>query len=291
MRTVVYCRVSNLKDESQSFIKQEYACIKYCRDNNLRVRFIHKEHNSGWGKQKILENLILTSKKLNIIINDISRFSRNIIYGTKLLDLCRRRNIILHFVKENIRYDPSEEANTTILMKGLQNSNDEWNLIRNRTIANIKVRRNAGLLLGRAPFGFDADENKKLVKNNDFNVIRLIISLRNGVKKINEIREILKKLSNDWEQLNFYEDDLNDPSKNFLIANFSSPLTLDFKTIANLLNEFKICGKHWIPSRVTQLYKKYSITDEFKEETDLAKKFKPSQSKISYNNSYMEVEY
>jgi DNA invertase Pin-like site-specific DNA recombinase len=291
MRTVVYCRVSNLKDESQSFIKQEYGCIKYCRDNNLRVRFIHKEHNSGWGKQKILESLISTSKNLNIVINDISRFSRNTIYGQKLLEVCRRRNIILHFAKENIRYDPSSEDNFNILMTGLKESNDEWNTIRNRTIANIKVRRIAGLLLGKAPFGFDADENKKLVKNNDFNAIRLIIGLRNGVKKIDDLREILKNLSTDWQQLNFYEEDVVDPSKNFLISNFSTPFTLDFKTITNLLNEFKVCSKHWIPSRVKLLYNKYSKTEEFKEETSFATKFKPTQTQTSFQNSYMEVEY
>jgi DNA invertase Pin-like site-specific DNA recombinase len=202
MRNVIYCRVSNLKVESQSFATQEKNCTEYCKKNNMRIKEVYKEHNSGYGKQKTLENILLRNKNINVIINDITRFSRSNVYGLKLLQLCLKKGIKLHFVKEEITYDG--ENNFHLIQAGLANSEHEWTTIRNNIIANIKHRKAMGLCLGNAPFGFDIVD-KKLVKNQNFNAVRLIISLRNGVKKCNEIRKILSKLSTESELLKFYE--------------------------------------------------------------------------------------
>ena len=104
MRNIIYCRVSSLKPTSFSFINQEEECVKYCKLNKLRIHQIQKEHISGFGKQKILEQLITKSKNINLIIYDISRFSRNSLFGFKLLKLCHKKNINIHFVKENQKY-------------------------------------------------------------------------------------------------------------------------------------------------------------------------------------------
>jgi DNA invertase Pin-like site-specific DNA recombinase len=276
MRNVIYCRVSNLKKDSQSFAVQEHVCATYCKSNNLTIREIHKEYNSGYGKQKILHNLILKSKNINLIINDITRFSRNSIYGGALLKICQKHNITIHFVKENIKY-PSEET-YGLIEDGLINSENEWKSIRSRIINNVAYRRHNGLSLGTAPFGFDCDPNtKKLIKNSNFNAIRLIVSLRNGVKDINGIRQILSVLSTESELLKFYEYDTWNPTVEKEISSFSETLTLDFKTITSILNEYKVCGKHWIPSRVQELYTKNKFDQEFKEETEFATKFENSK--------------
>jgi DNA invertase Pin-like site-specific DNA recombinase len=271
MINIIYCRVSNLKIESQSFSTQESNCTEYCKKNKLRIKAIHKEHNSGYGRQKNLETLIKSHKNINLIVNDITRFSRSHQYGNKLLDVCLKKNIILHFVKENIILDP--ETNYHLVQAGLENSEHQWTTIRNNIIANIKYRKALGLCLGNAPFGFDTID-KKLVKNENFDVVRLIIALRNSVKKCSEIRKILQILSTESDSLKFYENYYeNYIEKEKEIEQFTNAFTLDFKTIAKILNDYKVSNKHWIPSRVEEIYKRNCLDIEFKNETEYAIKY------------------
>jgi hypothetical protein len=208
---------------------------------------------------------------LNIIINDITRFSRSCIYGNKLLKVCLKNKIVLHFVKENIIYDP--ETNYNQIQNGLETSENEWSTIRHRTISNIIYRRAQGLCLGNAPFGFDTI-NKKLVKNTDFNVIRLIVALRMGIKKCSEMRELLGKLVSDSSSLKFYETYYeNFVPKEKEIQQFTDTFTLDFKDITKILNDYNVCNKHWQPSRVEELYKRNHLDDEFKQEFEIINKF------------------
>lgn len=282
MRTIIYCRVSNLRDSSFSFISQEEECKKYCQENKLKVKYIYKEHNSGHGKQKVLDNLILTNKEINLIIYDITRFSRSKVYGEKLLKTCKKRNINIHFVRDKIVYTPNdsnEEESIYKIITGLKNSNNEWNSIRDRIITSINIRRKHGMCLGNAPFGFDKID-KMLVPNNNFNAIRLIIHLRNGIKSIHEIRQILNKVGKNPKMLSFFDEN------NKEITLFSQALTLDFKTITKILNDFLVCDKHWINSNVTMLYNKYCQHEEFKFDTEFVNKFNlPTNIQpITYNN-------
>lgn len=250
MKNIIYCRVSNMKKESYSFMVQEAMCTEYCKTNNLTIKQIHKEHNSGYGHQKILQNLILLNKNINLIIYDITRFSRSVNYSLILLKICKKHNINLHFVKENLKYSSTSESNS-VLEEGLINSEMEWNQIRKRIISSIKIRRANNLVLGHVPFGFSC-VNKKLIKNNNFNAIRLIVELRKGIKKCSEIRNILKTLSDNYETLNFYDENDN------IIEQFSKPFTLDFGTIRDILNDYNICNKIWTNECIRRLYKKYN---------------------------------
>ena len=265
MRTLIYCRVSNLKKESSSFATQEQQCVNYCKDNKMVVREIHKEFNSGYGKQRILQNIIKLCKNINLVIYDITRFSRNTKFGRSLLLACLKKNIVLHFVKEQLIYDSDNNPDYTasLIDKGLKASESEWHSIRDRIIANIHYRRAKGLCLGNPPFGFDSID-KKLVKNNDYNVIRLIIQLRNGIKECKEMQKILSTHVTTSESLKFFDENNNE------ITKFAKPLTLDFKSISKILNEYKLCNKHWIGSRVKELYNKYSKDLEFRYETEVA---------------------
>lgn len=263
MHNIIYCRVSSLKPESCSFMSQEDECVKYCKNNNMRIHQIQKEHNSGYGKQKILEKLIMTNKKINLIIYDVSRFSRNKLFGYNLLKRCVKNNINVHFAKENIIFDSKNDMLPNKITIGLDESETEWHSIRNRTLQSILYRRKNGLCLGNPPFGFDSVD-KKLVKNGEFNVIKLIVALHNGVKPSSEIKEILKTLSPEYTTLEFYDENNN------VIPKLHSSFTLDFKTIAGILNDYKICGKHWIQSRVRDLYLKYRNDKELKDDTEEA---------------------
>ena len=252
MKTIIYCRVSNLKENSFSFFSQEEVCVNYCKKNKLRIHEIHKEHKSGIGKQVNLVNIIKTNRNINLVIYNATRFSRNFTFGKNLLISCIDKNINVHFVKERLilnKYSEPDIINKILL--GLKYSENEWNLIRDRNILNIKSRRELGLCIGGLPFGFDKDENKYLVKNNNYNVIEFIIQLRVGIKTVEEIRETLKNISNEYNLLQFYDENDNPINK------FAHEYTLNFKEIADILNDFNICNRHWIPSRVEFLYNKY----------------------------------
>ena len=261
MRNIIYCRVSSLKPTSYSFINQEEECVKYCKRNKLRIHQIQKEHISGFGKQKILLQLITKSKNINLIIYDISRFSRNSLFGSKLLKACHNKNINIHFVKENQKY--YTDTIPYNILQGLNDSEKEWHAIRNNTIKSISIRRKKGLVLGQIPFGFDKVD-KKLIKNNDFNAIRLIIGLRNGIKTSYEMKEILKKLTSNYDSLNYYDENNN------IITEYTNALTLDFKAITYIFNDYNICGKKWVQSRIRHLYLRYCNDEEFKDDTAMA---------------------
>jgi len=263
MKTIIYCRVSNLKDDSQSFSAQERNCVEYCKEKKMRIKEVQKEHNSGYGKQKLLDSLILRNKNINLIINDITRFSRHNLYGLSLLKKCLKNNISIHFVKEGVIFDHNNDYISTKILSGLSSSENQWQTIRQNIINNIKKRRSEGLTLGTTPFGFDCID-KKLIKNNNFNVIKLIVYLRNGVKTITEIREVLKQLNPDYESLKFYDEAENEINK------FSKVFTLKYSKIAEILNDYNLCDKNWTGDRVRDLYKKYSMEATLKEDTDVA---------------------
>jgi DNA invertase Pin-like site-specific DNA recombinase len=246
----------------------------------MRVREIHKEHNSGYGKQKTLDNLILRSKNINLIINDITRFSRHNLYGLSLLKKCIKNKINIHFVKENIVFDHENDLISTTILKGLNNSEGQWQTIRRNIINNIKKRRSEGMTLGTTPFGFDCVD-KKLIKNNNFNVIRLIVYLRNGVKTSAEMQLVLKELTNEYESLKFYDEKHNEINK------FAKVFTLKYSQIAEILNDYGLCDKNWTGDRVRDLYKKYCMEATLKEDTDVANVYSLEEQM----NMQMQMQY
>jgi len=272
--------VSNLKDVSQSFLTQERNCVEYCKEKKMRVKEIQKEHNSGYGKQKLLDNLILRNKNINLIVNDITRFSRHNLYGLALLKRCLKNNINIHFVKEKVIFDHTNEYISTKILSGLNNSEGEWQTIRQNIINNIKKRRSEGLTLGTTPFGFDCVD-KKLIKNNNFNVIKLIVYLRNGVKTSAEMQQVLKELTNEYESLKFYDEKQNEINK------FAKVFTLKYSQIAEILNDYGLCDKNWTGSRVRDLYKKYCMDGILKEDTDVANVYSIDEQ----INAHMEMQY
>lgn len=253
MKTVIYCRVSKHTEKSNSFLDQENICVAYCKKNKMRIHEIHKEHKSGIGKQINLLNIVRTYKNINLVVYNTTRFTRNMIIGKNLLSTCLDRNIEVHFVREKIVFNRYTSSNLLQdLMEKFTDSEKEWNQIRERNIKNIKLRKALGLCIGNVPFGYDKLDTKELILNNDYNVIRLIVALRKGEKNIDEIHKIFKKISNEYNLLKFYDEN------NKEIKKFTYQYTLDFKDIADILNEFNINNKHWIPSKVKFLYDKYN---------------------------------
>jgi DNA invertase Pin-like site-specific DNA recombinase len=260
----------------------------YCATNLLKIHEIHKEIRSGaHGINKSLTSIIYSNKKINLILYDTTRFSRTKYYGLKLVKECMKRNINIHFVKEKIIVNKDTyEKYYQLVEDFLKISEIERNKIVNRANDSINFRKALGLCLGNKPFGFDVID-KKLIKNNDFNAIRLIIYLRQGIQSVKFIRNILAKLSSESKLLEFYDED--NVTK---INKFKNPFTLDFKDIANILNEFNICNKYWIPSKIKSLYDKYSHEEEFEDYTKEANKKGNVQEYnfLNYKFSYMQVE-
>jgi len=278
MKNIIYCRVSHQKVENLSFSKQEKHCSNYSKSKNFIIHEIHKEFNSGYGKQKILLNIIKTYKNINLIIYDVSRFSRSTNYGRSLFKICMIRNIVLHFVKENIVINSDNCENLTF-SKSLIESEKEWHGIRNSIINNIQQRRLNNMVLGKVPFGFDSID-KKLVKNKDFNSIALIVFLRNGLKSVDDIRNILKNFTNEANTLKFYDENEKE------ITNFSKPFALDTAKIKDILNDYRVCGIRWTTDKVRNLYKRYSNTIDFASDTKKAISIRDSRVNTLYNELF-----
>ena len=84
----------------------------------------------------LLDNLILRNNNINLIVNDITRFSRHNLYGLALLKRCLKNNINIHFVKEKVIFDHTNEYISTKILSGLNNSEGEWQTIRQNIINN-----------------------------------------------------------------------------------------------------------------------------------------------------------
>jgi DNA invertase Pin-like site-specific DNA recombinase len=283
MKNIIYCRVSHQKIHNDSFSIQEEKCTNYCKNKNMIIHQIHKEYNSGYGRQKILTEIINKYKNINLIISDVSRFSRSIAYGHTLFKICLKKNIILHFVKEEYILTP-DTYEDSLFNHSLVKSENEWNNIRFNIINNIKMRRQNSMVLGKTPFGYDCI-NKKLEKNKDFNAIALIIYLRNGIKSVNEIREILKIFDSDISTFKFFDENENQ------ILYFNKPFILGNTEIKNILNDCKVSNIEWTTNKINNIYKKYCNFPEFIEDTQKAKSivFGSYQIQSDYFNTINEI--
>ena len=103
----IYCRISTNKGGSQQY--QVDKCIKYCNDNNLEIKSIHKHVQSSRNMQngKYIESIIDNDMVEGdiLIVHSICRFSRNMIGGLQILDKLDKRRMKIYSVDDHIGYD------------------------------------------------------------------------------------------------------------------------------------------------------------------------------------------
>jgi DNA invertase Pin-like site-specific DNA recombinase len=249
--TIIYSRSStkkqnNININSASINTQCHSCKDFCKNNNLEVKFMRSETCSAKNKnnQKKLLEIIEQFNNINLVIFDVSRFSRNILNGTKMIEKCFENNITVYFVKENIQI--KNQSDLPKFTSSLINAHIESDTISYRLNQSIKYRKSIGNKIGKPRYGFTKiKENNisKFVENEKEQIIiKIILKLKFG-GLISDLDKLTIKLINK----NLLNIDRTDNI--IMYGNYND------SNIAYLLNYngIKYKENEWVASKVTNI--------------------------------------
>jgi DNA invertase Pin-like site-specific DNA recombinase len=204
--TIIYTRCSTEKQNntelhSTSLETQIYNCTNFGNSNNMPISDVVSEICSATksSNQKKLLQLIDNITNFNLIIFDVSRFSRNIFDGTVLIKKCRDNNITIYSVKENICTNTNYGIKQ--FLSELMNAQNESDAISYRVSESIKYRKSLGAFIGgKVPYGHELyrDENnvaKLAINVEESDIIWLILKLKYGCI-FNEIGMFIRNVLN-----------------------------------------------------------------------------------------------
>lgn len=188
---------------SASLEIQDAKCIEYCNKNNFTIINNISEICSArkMSNQKKLLNIINNNTNINLIIFDVSRFSRNMEDGIKTYNLCKQKNINIHFIKDTIRSSNINHFN--IFSLSLLNAQNESDAISYRVTESVKYRKSLGNYIGKPKFGYTLIRNSnnilKIARHpQEYNILLLILRLKYG-STYNEINNLYKDITNNMD--------------------------------------------------------------------------------------------
>jgi len=187
---IIYTRVSSLNNISLETQKQ--ACLDYATKMKIGlVPFGYLEDNGVTGRNgKNLDpikgdDLAFWAPHFeegsHLIIYSVDRLTRNLLKGLSFLDDLAKRNISVHFVKNEIIYNNDiTAAKKAMVQQELQTAEKYSNDTSEKIKGTIRRLKAAGHDLGRAPYGFKhINENgirKRRRCNDEYNSITRIKS-------------------------------------------------------------------------------------------------------------------
>ena len=197
-KAIIYTRCSTKKqneDNNMSLETQVCICNDYCIRNNMIVGEVIREVVGGHNimKQFKMKQSLITMldsyTNMNIIIADPSRLSRNVSNADMFVKECTKRNIILHFVRDNLTSNSYQDCKKILSI--VYDATIESNVISKRITSSIKSRRLLGSHIGsKAPYGYkiinlvnnmNGIKIRRLVENIDENnIIKLIMCMYDG---------------------------------------------------------------------------------------------------------------
>ena len=199
-------RYSNFGSISLDF--QIENCKKYANKNKLEVLESNIYTDIGTGKNKnkrpkfksMLEKLYQNSNKdyKVILVNDVSRFFRNIELGLYELNKLSSKNISVVSVTENCSFGPySNLVNRKKFRNLLERSEIELNAITARINNSVAFRKNRGDYFGVAPYGFKTirDTNGKRILVESENEKKIIGFIYKKIKECYKLENIVKELN------------------------------------------------------------------------------------------------
>ena len=245
-KAIAYGRISTPnqnKDGQHSLSTQHAECQNYivehgfvlekgfitdiCRGNNidkLKVSSIPDEYSN-----------------LNLIISSVSRLCRNKFQGINFINKCNESNIIIHFVRDNLKTNDNNDLRKIIDL--LFDAQRESEIFSQRLISMHSIKRLHGSKSGIAPYGYRS--SRKLtgtsnlpiiewVENTDEqNIIKLINMLYFGSKLHTFYRHIRSIIGN----RNYL---LEGECNTIYYGNYSTKMIATFLNEHNLLNRNKL---------------------------------------------------
>lgn len=150
-KTVAYLRVSTI---DQDIEKNKAAILALSNDKDLgKVQFI-EESVSGkvsWKNRKIASLLDELKAGDRIVVSELSRLGRSMLECMEILSIASQKGICIYAIKGNWQLDSSIQSKIIAMAFAIA-SEIESDLISKRTTEALKVKKDAGMKLGR-PIG------------------------------------------------------------------------------------------------------------------------------------------
>ena len=244
-KAIGYGRVSTPKqneDGQHSLSTQHAECENYIVEHG----FVSEEFITDICRGNNIEKLKVSSipdkySNIQLIISSVSRLSRSVLDGTRYIEKCKKKNIIIHFVRDNLKTSNTNDIKKIIDL--LYDAQRESEIFSQRSISMYSIKRLHGSKFGMAPYGYrnvrklTGTSNLPItewVENTDEqNIIKLISMLYSGSKLPTFYRHIRPIIENKNYVL---EDECNA----IYYGNYSTKMIATFLNDHNLLNRKKL---------------------------------------------------
>jgi DNA invertase Pin-like site-specific DNA recombinase len=201
-KSIIYSRVSTYKQSNGvSLDSQITLCNDYCKLLNFNVvdRIEEVCSSTSMSKQIKLNDIIMNNSNINLVIHEPSRLSRNIKDFTCLLDKCNEKNIILHFVQNNIVSNNSQDIKKII--SKVYDAEIESKTLSNRIKQSVCYRKKMKTYLPPIPsFGYMIQNKKLILNKTEQDIITLINKLFWGSDTCS-INKLLSDLTGNDEKI------------------------------------------------------------------------------------------
>lgn len=251
---IIYCRISTARQQyGSSLDSQQTLCNDYCNLMKFNIISTVKEICSAtlMIQQKELNNIIMSNSNINLIVLESSRLCRNIKDFVTLLDTCNNKNITIHFVKNNITSNNSQDIKKMI--SNVYDAETESKTLSDRIKTSIMYRKRMKTYLPSNPsFGYIIKDKKLYCNETEQDVIKLINKLFWG-SDANSINLLLFKLTNSNEEIcDLYNND------ELYEVEHGNMRIIDIVYFLNNL-DIKFRGKDWNSNSISKLIKEKNI--------------------------------
>jgi DNA invertase Pin-like site-specific DNA recombinase len=253
---IIYCRIST---DQQSLIAQENACRVYCAQKGYNLIKVVNEIGSayqGKSQSKLLE-LINESSDVNLIVQNIDRFSRNANHGNTMIETLVEKRINLDCVNNPVNI--SSAMGRHHLRQAILDAQYESERIAERVQNTINYRKQHGIKT-RSTYGYNLSDDKKsvVVNPSEKAVVDFIVRYSNKSMTAPQITgclyDLMRKLNkpkSDFVPVMITDKD----SEEYYADDFKVKLT--GIVLSDILNDYEIKkrGKNWTAVKVRAIYK------------------------------------
>lgn len=149
-KTVAYLRVSTI---DQDMGKNKAAILHLCNEKDLgKVHFV-EETVSGkvnWRNRKISKIIEDLKEGDRIVVSELSRLGRSMLECMEILSIAREKGICIYAIKGNWQLEDNLQSSIVAMAFAIA-SEIERDLISKRTTEALRVKKEAGVRLGRPP--------------------------------------------------------------------------------------------------------------------------------------------
>jgi DNA invertase Pin-like site-specific DNA recombinase len=244
-KAIGYGRISTPnqnKDGQHSLSTQHAECQNFIIEHGFVLETYMTDICRGNNIDKLKVSSIPNKySNLNLIISNVSRLCRNVLHGIRFIEECKKSNIIIHFVRDNLKTSNNNDMKRIIDL--LYDAQRESEIFSQRLISMHSIKRLHGSKFGIAPYGYRSSRKLTGTSNlpitewventNEQNIIKLINMLYFGSKLPTFYRHIRSIIVNKNYVL---EDECNA----IYYGNYSTKMIATFLNNHNLLNRNKL---------------------------------------------------